>query len=142
MRQSAKQRAGGGRRGSFAVELILVLPILLALILAVVEFSMLLAARQQLQAASREGARVAALGGSLTDVQQAARRILGGGNLGQAQITATLTDPNTGQPVRSGDPIQVCVRLPAHQAVPDFLAFVGISIRNQQLVACTVMRKE
>jgi Flp pilus assembly protein TadG len=131
----------GLRRGTVALELLLVLPIVLGVLLATVEFSMLLVAQQQLLVASREGARAAAQGGTLSDVQNAVQVFLGQGNLSQASLQATLTDA-TGQPLPSGSPVAVALSLPATQAVPDLLAFLGFSIRSETLTAATVMRKE
>jgi Flp pilus assembly protein TadG len=132
---------GRRRRGVLSIELILILPILLTLLVGMFEFSALLVARQQLVAASREGARVAALGGDATAVQQAVQQYLGTGNLAGAQVQAVLTD-SSGNPVASGDPVTVAVQIPATQAVPDMLRFVGFSMQNVTLTAQTVMRKE
>lgn len=129
------------RRGSMSVELLFALPVALIVFLAMIEFSQLLAARQQLQAASREGARVAALGGDEAEAEAAARRFLGAGALAAAEVVVTDTD-NQGQPVPTGGPVSVRVSLPAPLAVPDLLAFIGFSIRGDTLVAQTVMRKE
>ena len=117
------------------------LPVLLAFLLGMLEFSMLLIVRQELLTASREGARVAAQGGGAADVEQAARVFLGTGSLSRANVVSVLTD-DTGTPLPSGSPVAVTVSIPASQAVPDLLAFVGLSIRNETLAAQTVMRKE
>lgn len=129
------------RRGVLAVELLFVLPILLGLLLATVEFSMLLVAEQQILIASREGARVAAQGGDVPDIQAAVQTFLGQGVLSQATVTAVLTDL-AGQPIPSGSAIAVTVSLPARQAVPDMLVFLGYSISGDTLVGTTIMRKE
>jgi len=132
-------------RGSVTVELILTFPILLALFLGMIEFSMLLYARQQLAGASREGARVAALGGELTDVEQTVRRYLGDGRLGDAEVHMSQTGGqriSTAQAVPAGEPIEVWVRIPAAYAVPDLLRIVGYSLRDEEIVARTAMRKE
>src|SRR5579872_2474051 len=94
------------RRGALALELLFALPVLLAVILATVEFSQLLVARQQLLVASREGARVAAQGGSPDDVQQAVAQFLGTGPLAAAAVDAMLTDA-LGQPLPSGAAVAV-----------------------------------
>jgi hypothetical protein len=123
----------------------LIFPILLGLLLAMIEFSMLLFSRQQLTAASREGARVASLGGELGDVERTIGWYLGNGRLGDAEVTMTDAAGNqlaTADAVPSGEPIEVWVRLPANHAVPDLLRFIGYSIRNDEIVARTVMRKE
>jgi Flp pilus assembly protein TadG len=122
------------------VELLLVLPILLAVVLAAFEFSMLAQVRQQLLTASHDGARVAATGGTADDVEQAARRSLGG-PLSNATVTSRLTDDG-GNPLPSGEPVGVLVTVPANQAVPDLLTFIGYSIRGETLAAQTIMRKE
>jgi Flp pilus assembly protein TadG len=129
------------RRAGVTLELLLVFPILLALLLAMIQFSMLLVARQQLTGASREAARVAAQGGDLSAVQAAASLYLGQGNLSNAQVQAVLTDP-AGLPLPSGAPVSVTVQVPAIQAAPDLLAFVGVSLKDEVLSAQTVMRKE
>jgi Flp pilus assembly protein TadG len=135
------RRKRGRRDGTVAIELLLVLPLLLSLLLGMIEFSMLLAARQQVTTASREGARVAALGGTAAEVRQAVGQFLGTGNLSNANVQVTFIAQN-GLPGTSGDAMQVIVSLPVTQAVPDLLAFVGISLQNQTIVASTVMRKE
>jgi Flp pilus assembly protein TadG len=132
---------GQTRRGAMAVELMFVLPVLLAFLFGTVEFSMLLLARQQLLVASREGARVAALGGSSADVEQNTRLFLGTGSLSQATVEVILTDAE-GQPVMTGGPVAVTVSLPATQAAPDLLAFLGFSLQQETILAQTVMRKE
>jgi Flp pilus assembly protein TadG len=130
------------RTGStLAAELLFALPLVLVVVLATIEFSTLLLVRQQLQAASREGARVAALGGDATQVEAAVRNFLGTGNLAGAQVTSVLTD-DLGQPSPSGAPVAVTVSLPTTQAVPDLLALTGFSLANDVTVAQTVMRKE
>jgi hypothetical protein len=133
------------RRGVLALELLLVLPLLLVIVLAMVQFSLTLHARQQLVAASREGCRVAALGGDLGDVEKMVRQVLGTGRLSDAEIE--LTDETgaqvpSGSAVPSGEAVAVWLRLPTAYAVPDLLRFVGYSIRNDEMVARTVMRRE
>jgi Flp pilus assembly protein TadG len=121
--------------------LLLVLPVLLALLLGMIEFSLLYAARQHLTTASREGARVAALGGDQFAVQQAIQNVLGNSNLGGATLQATLTD-GLGQPLPTGAPVQVTLTIPAAQAVPDLLGIIAVTLGDQVITAQTVMRKE
>jgi hypothetical protein len=129
------------RRGSVATELLFAFPILLAVLLATVEFSLWLSAQQQVALASREGARAAATGGDLDEVNRTVRLALGDGRFAVAQVSADLTD-DLGNPAAAGDPVAVQVRLPASSVVPDLLGFVGFSIRGEVLVGQTVMRKE
>lgn len=160
------------RRGSAALEVLLITPIVVGLTLAVVELSMLSAANEQLANASREGTRVAALGGGPNEIIQAVQNHLGQGNLSTAQISAILTQQQDGtpivtaltdnngqpinqsssgngqssngqaQPIPSGEPVMVNVQTPASNAIPDLLTFIGFSIKSQTLIGQTIMRKE
>jgi hypothetical protein len=139
----APQRSS--RRGSLTMELLLVLPVVVALLLGMIEFSMILFSRQQLLAASREGARVAALGGDKQDVKNAVRRYLGQGRLATTEVRLTDAAGDaiaSGGAVPPGEAVEVWLRLPTNYAVPDLLKFVGFSIKRDELVARTVMRRE
>jgi hypothetical protein len=138
---ATKRATRQARRGAAAVEALLTLPVLVTVVLAVVELSMLSAVQEQLLAASREGGRVAALGGNENDVSQAVQRHLGHGAVSAARIQLVLRD-HSGHPLPSGNPVQVVVSIPAKQVVPDLLRFIGFSIQKQTLTGSTVMRKE
>lgn len=145
LRPPSTKRSRRSRRGILAFELLLFLPILLLLVLAMVQFSLTLHARQQLVAASREGCRIAALGGDVGEVERMVRRTLGSGKLADADVE--LTDETgaaipAGMSVPSGDSVSVWLRLPTAHVVPDLLRFMGYSIKNDELVARTVMRRE
>jgi hypothetical protein len=84
-----------------AVELLLITPIVLGLIVGVVELSMMTAANEHLSAASREGCRVAALGGDANEIRRAVYNHLGRGNLGGAEILAVYLDDANGRPITS-----------------------------------------
>jgi hypothetical protein len=129
------------RRASAAVEMLFILPLLLIVLLGTVEFALWLAAQQQVTLASREGARVAATGGSAADVGATVHFALGDARFQQATVQTFLTD-EAGNPVLPGAPVSVMVQLPASAVVPDLLIFIGLSIRDQFLVSQTVMRKE
>jgi hypothetical protein len=129
------------RRGSMTTELLFVFPILLAILLGTVEFSLWLSAQQQVALASREGARTAATGGDGDAVNESVRLALGDGRFNVAEVEVKLTDDN-GEPAGPGDPVAVQVRLPAGAVVPDLLRFIGFSIKDEVLVGQTVMRKE
>jgi hypothetical protein len=133
------------RRGALVLQLLLILPLLLLLVLAMVQFSLTLFARQQLVAASREGCRVAALGGNLGEIERSVHRVLGAGRLGDAVIEVTDeagTPVPSGLAVPSGDAVAVWLRVPTAYAVPDLLRFIGYSHRDEELIARTVMRRE
>jgi Flp pilus assembly protein TadG len=132
-----------GRRGHLAFELLLVLPLLLAFVMGVVEFSMMLTVRQQLLAASREAARAAAQGADDQEVQDTVKRSLGSGRVAQAaqvSIRHVPEDPNN--PTAGRDRVEVVVHTPTTAVVPNFLAWVGVNMNNREMVAGTVMNKE
>ncbi len=166
-RTRPSRRTATRRPGSVAVELLLLAPIVLGLILGVVELSMMTAANEHLSAASREGCRVAALGGDAREIRRAVYNHLGHGSLGQARILAVFLEDGKGQPITSilsldddedrgrdhdrdrrgrpipgGEPVMVRVEIAANQAVPDLLAFIGFSLSKTTLVGQTIMRKE
>lgn len=125
------------RRGALAVELLLAMPILLAVIFATVQFSMLLSARQQVTCAAREGARVAALGGSPTDIATVVERFLGP----TADVQATLTHTD-GTPVQPGEPLAVVVSQPVSAQVPNLLSIIGFSTEGKSISSRAVMIRE
>jgi Flp pilus assembly protein TadG len=142
MRVEQHKNASARRRGIATIELILVTPILLFLLLAMIELSLILFVKQQLVAASAQGARVAAQGGSAEEVEAAVRMALRDTRLGHyAEVDAVVTD-GTGQPMATGAAVQVNVRVAAADVVPDFLAIIGFSLRKEELISSTLMRKE
>ena len=126
------------RPGILALELLLVLPILLGILLAMIEFSMILSARQQVTIAAREGVRVAALGGSENDVKNVLSRVLGSRNW---QFRVTMTDEG-GNPLLPGEPMELVISVPTGDVVPDLLKFIGFSVKDTRLGARAVMLKE
>jgi hypothetical protein len=115
--------------------------VLLALALAVIQFGLMESANQRLALASAQAARVAAQGGDRDDVERAARRVLGSGRLRHARIHARLAD-ESGRPLPCGESVEVVVEIPADQAAPNLLRFLGVSTRGRILCGHTVMRKE
>lgn len=133
------------RKGAIvAMELLLVLPLMMAIFFGTVEFGLLMAAEARLYNASREGARVAAAGGNLQEVQTAAKNALLPTEAPYVTIDAVLySDPPTNSlPVLPGGTVAVMASAPARALVPDFLRFIGVSIAHRCLSAQTVMRKE
>jgi hypothetical protein len=138
----ASSQTGRRRGGHLAVELLLVLPILMAFLLGMMEFSLILAARQSLLAASREGARVAAHGGTDDEVRATVKRVLGTGRLGDSKVCICSLQEDPQHPNDGRDRVEVRVCVPTTYIVPDMLRWIGISFRDQDMVACTVMLKE
>jgi Flp pilus assembly protein TadG len=77
-------RSGRGEHGVVAVEFALVMPILLLLVFGVVEFGFMLNRDMVIGNASRDGARVASLNGSYTEITDSIT-----GELAQSGIPAT-----------------------------------------------------
>jgi len=137
-RKKARAHKSSYRPGLLAIELLIALPILLSLLLAMVQFSLLMSARQQVTNAAREGARVLALGGGADDVRLTVDRFLGEN---AAKINATLTDEN-GDPIASGQPVEVMVTITTRALVPDMLGMIGFGLGDTKLISKAVMRRE
>ncbi len=138
---TCQARAGPSHRGLVTVELLYVVPIVAALFFAVLQFSLLLSANNQLKLASQMACRVGSLPSSdpavlEAAVREAARHAL----LKQNLIGAHRLVFRPGR--HSGDPVLVEIRVPMKAAAPDMLGFIGFSLKDRELVARTVMRKE
>jgi hypothetical protein len=125
------------RRASLTIEILLLLPIVLLVIWAMVEISMMIATNERLNEASIQGCRVASRGGNREEIEHAVREVLGHGRLSRAHIEAHCEDEH-GRPLASGETVCVVVSIPAREAVIGPLCFSG----THHLVGRTVMRKE
>lgn len=134
-------RRSGKRGGFLALEALIVLPIVGCFFLALCSVAGLEMAWQQMLTASREGARVAALGGTADEVEAATRLFLGGGTVSQSDIQVFITGED-GFPVLPGQPVSVLISIPAARVMPQFGAMIGFAFGENQLVARTTMRKE
>lgn len=76
-------------KGSQTIELVMLLPIVLMLVLMFGEVSRVMFYKIALQSAVREGARVAALGGSLSEVEAVIRRSVGNLTIERIEISRT-----------------------------------------------------
>ncbi len=132
-RQSEKKKK---RRGFLTMELVVVLPILMTVLFALFEFSMLFYARGNVTEASRAGARTASLPGvDQTEIEKDVLRIL------KPQMRS-LANIEIKQGEYSGDPVSVTVRVPMKLVSPDLLWPIGYSLKNRNFVAETRMLKE
>jgi Flp pilus assembly protein TadG len=112
---SSPARSNRRRIGAvLTTEFLFLLPIVILLMVALVEFVFLINAETKVTLASREGARVAAMGGSTDDVQAAVTNVLGADVV--AQSTIDVAYPNNDQ--TTGNPVQVTVSAPAKILVP------------------------
>ncbi len=148
IRQRAKSRLGA----VLSIELVMALPILLAVLLALVEFGTLLMASQAVNAAAHVGAREAALAGSRDGLVVSAIQNATSSYQWQADaqttvyINGTLVSLSDGNDnlanATSGDLISVTVSVPMNRAAPDLLKFVGIGLGSNELTNTYVTRKE
>lgn len=127
------------RRASLTTELLLIAPVLLAIVFVFIQIGLMLSATQRLTAASQNGARVAARGGSQKDVEHAIREVLGQGRFEKARIEAKLNDPATGRPWQTGESIEVVVKMAVADVLPRPLIVAGA---KDELSGRSVVRKE
>lgn len=120
--------AGSGRtRGQATVELALLLPVIVVIGLAVVQVGLVVHARVMVTHAAREGARVAAVGGSDAEVARAA---VAAGGLRPGRVEVSVE--------RSGG--RAVVRV-VYQAATD-VPLVGAFLADVALTASATMRLE
>src|SRR5262249_12926494 len=133
-------RHGRQRRGSVAAEVVLLFPILVGFLLGTIEFSIAFYSRQQLLTATREGARVAARGATVAEVQATVKRVLGNGPLGDATVEVTQTTEDPANPT-GRDRVQVCTRVDTTHVVPNLLPWI-VNLEGEKLAVCVVMNVE
>jgi len=125
------------RRGAvMSMELILSVPILLVVLMAVFEYSMLFFARGEVVHACRLGARLGTLPGvGPAAVDQEVRRALS-----PSLQRRAVVEYSPGE--RPGDLVSVVVRVPMRAAAPDLLWPIGLGIGSAELIAETRMARE
>jgi len=145
-RSSARRRKGA----VLSIELVMVVPILLSILLASVEFGILLMATQGVGAAANIGSRAAAVPSSnLASVNAAVNTALDGWVWqGEHEVVifvngqlVTSTNDRLASAV-TGDVVSVTVNVPMDEAAPDLLRYFGISIAGKELTTTYVTRKE
>lgn len=119
------------------MELILVLPIVMALVFGMIEIGMLWSSGQRVKEAAAAGCRVAGFRGA---DQVAVRRAVEHG-LGRPSLVKNYNINVTNV---NNNPYEVCVSVsvPMSAAAPDLLKFVGFSLVGRTLTAESIMRRE
>jgi Flp pilus assembly protein TadG len=141
------------RRGAIlALELIMVIPILFVVLLATIEFGILLMASQGVGAAANVGSRNAALpSSSKASVDAAVSTALDGYVWQGMHEVVIFVDEGGGfvkdngpvlQNAPSGAVVSVTVNVPMNDAAPDLLKYFGISTAGKDLTTTYVTRKE
>lgn len=137
------------RRGVLTMELILTLPLVIVVILATVEFALLLMAEQAVQAAAAVGARTAAVpSATRSSVVNAVGRALEPWSFARRvepvriQINGVPEQQYALSMARTGDSVAVTVRVDAAAVAPDIFGCLGMSIADRKLTGTYVARKE
>jgi Flp pilus assembly protein TadG len=126
------------RRGIYTIELLLALPVFLALLVGMVGLADLLVTEQLLAEASGRAARAAALGGSEEQIKEAVRAVLGPERTERTRIRVGAANGQSG-PVPPGGLIEVRVEIEAQYATVTGFA----PVRNDEvLLGRTVMQRE
>ena len=125
------------RPASVSLEALFVLPVLLLVVVALVEFAMLIAAEQKLAEASGVAARTAAVGRSDDDAREAVKAVLG-----KTQYDAAKVKIDRRHDDHLGDLVEVRIDLPAKAAAPCVLRSCGVKISDDTLIGRTLMRAE
>lgn len=137
-----QRRLPSTRRGIVLVELLLVLPVFVVLLTAMIEFCLILVARQELLAACHEGCRVASHGAGNEEVRAAVANVLREGRLANAEVTIRHFEEDHVLPNAPRDRVQVVVHIPTTCVVPDLLGLVGISFAEEELACGAVASME
>ena len=153
---SLKRKHNRSRKGALvSLELIMVLPILLMVLLATVEFGILLMSSQGVGAAAAIGSRNAALpSSSRASVVSAVDSALAGYVWKNTRQIEVFVDSGGGfvkdTPVPgtllanapTGSIVSVTVNVEMDNAAPDLLTYFGLSLNNKYLTTTYVTRKE
>ncbi len=133
-RISARKRRLGA---ILSMELIFVLPILLALILASVEFGMLWSSGRRVEEAAAAGCRTASFrGADEVAIRRSIERTLDRASLVKSYAVDVRRDlPDTNE-------VCVTVTVPMKAAAPDMLGIIGFTLGSRKITAQSVMRKE
>jgi hypothetical protein len=135
IRRRRRQRRSGRLGAVLSMELILVLPIVLALVFSVIEFGMLWSSSQRVKDAATAGCRTASFrGADETAIRRAVERTLGKPAL-VANYSIDIRQDVSNE-------VSVAVTVPMRSAAPDLLRFVGFALDGRLLSSQTVMRKE
>ncbi len=120
-----------------SMELIFVLPLLFALILASVEFGMLWSSGRRVEEAAAAGCRTASFRGADEQaVRRSIERVLDRASLVRSyslDVRRDLPDANE---------VCVTVSVPMKAAAPDMLGLIGFTLGSRKITAQTVKRKE
>lgn len=136
-RWNSRQRYGA----LLCIELLFVLPIILIVLFAILEFGCLWSANLRVKAASQAACRVATLPAETPEDMMRAVRRMAAQSLGSASLSRS-SQIRVEAAEHSGDPVAVEIRVPMSAAAPNMLAMFGLKLEGRELIGRTVMRKE
>jgi len=124
------------RRGILTLEFLLTVPILMMILFAMFEFSLLFYARASVVEASRAGARLACVPGvQIKDIELEVHRVLPQRLSRNCRVQTVTGD-------YSGDLVAVHVAVPMQAVSPNLLWPIGFDLNGQNIVSETRMLKE
>ena len=144
-----KPRGESARHGVLTIELLLALPILLLVMLAIIEFGILLVSSQAVNAAAAVGAREATLPSATPEsVTAAVQKALQGWKFLPAlepvkiEVNGEPSDQLPLDDAITGDSVAVTVCVDSAEAAPNLLKYIGLTLAGQKTCSTAVMRKE
>jgi Flp pilus assembly protein TadG len=129
------------RRGVGAFEVMLILPVILLMLLAGVQFSMMLTAEDKVAESSRQAARAAAASGDKAAIHGAVKNCLGSEVYSKATIAIKYLDTDEASSF-TGQSVQVTVSVPCKEMAPNYLKLIGVDNSDEAFVGRTTMRME
>ena len=132
------RRPNPTKRAGFvsSAEVLFVLPVLLLIVFALVELSLLLAAERKLAEVSGVVARTGSLGGTTEDMEAVMKSAAG--EKWKDQVVLKVAPENPKDRIQ-GRQLDVTVTLPARYAGPNLLRSIGIDLTGATLVGRTVI---
>ena len=131
------------RKGAvFSIEMMMVISVLIPMMFALTEFSLLWSAKHLLQTAAHEAARAAAMPGNEMQrcmaAEEAVQRVIVRPRLQDPVIDTMQCDVG----MYTGDYVTIDLQLPMTAASPDLLGIIGISIEGRFLSAQAVHARQ
>ena len=126
------------RRGVISFELLLFIPLVMAMLLGMAGVADLIISEQLIGEASGRAARTAALGGTEEQINESIQAVLGADRAGHAKIYIGAANGEPG-PVPPGGLIEVRIEIESRHATSTGLAPVS---GDEPLIGRTVMQRE
>lgn len=133
----SNNRLNRNESGQALVEMAIILPILLILLFGIIEYGRGFAAYLAVATASREGARIATVGGTDSEINSAVTQRTSAMRLDSAKLTISITPTSCSRTRGASVTVEVTYLVPMYD--PIFTTLVG---DNMSVKGKTVMRVE